>query len=153
MATIKMNELRLPIDGLAGEACARRVEHALGAVAGVSSVLVDAVNGFVTIVYDPARTGLARFASTVDAAGCGTALPNRAVRRLRVKSDGTGHDRATRTPLGRTSPRGVRPTVDECAEAEILQQLIGSAFERVGVPASGCCSEHAASPGTTDRGV
>lgn len=153
MTTIQMNELRLPIDGLAGEACARRIEHALKAVAGVSSTVVNPVNGFASIVYDPARVGLALFERAVHAVGCGTALPDRAVLRLRAKSDGTAHDNVPVPPHGKSS-RATPSITDEGIEPGILQHLIDSALERTEVsaaPSSECCPKHADTMRRTDH--
>lgn len=152
MATIKLNEVRLRIHGLAGAACARHVENALRTVVGVSSTLVNPVSGHATVVYDPARARLSSLEAAIHRVGCGTARPGRAVLRVRTAED--PQLRAAAAPCIDETALPIGDMSDAVAEAGILQQLISSAMERVGepdAPVNGSCPGRGASTGATDR--
>ena len=53
-ATQTATETRLPITGMTCASCVRRVEKALGKVAGVSGATVNLATEKATVTYDPA---------------------------------------------------------------------------------------------------
>jgi copper chaperone CopZ len=145
--TEKMNEVRLPISGLAAPACAGHVEETLNAVWGVSSVSVNATRGHATIVYDPARVGLNALEAAIRQGGCGAAQSHRAVLRI-------GADRSSSAAVADRAPASLEMAADDIAETGILNALITSAVERVGAPdalVNGSCPGRGAGRGATDR--
>jgi copper chaperone CopZ len=150
--TKKMNEVRLPISGLAIPGCARRVEDALRTVVGVSGVEVDPMNGQANIIFDPARVQLRLLEAAIHGVGCGTARPDRAVLRMRSTED--AQPRATPQPCNDENPVSIAAISGVTAEDGILQRLITAAVERVGepaIPVDGSCPSRGASKGTIDR--
>lgn len=149
MTTTRLNEIRIPIRGLAGSRCANRVKEALDTVIGVWTTIINSARGYATIIYDPARAGLASLSHTIRQAGCGQARPQRAVLRLHSK----------KSEFRRTLPA---PFVDEgnaktnayldTRDSEILQHLIASAVERVAEapapPGASCPERHASTEAT-----
>jgi copper chaperone CopZ len=137
----KMNEVRLPISGLAAR-CTGHVEEVLNATSGVSSALVSVIRGHVTVVYDPTRVGLEDLEAAIRRGGCGTAQSHRAVLRI-------GADRPS-AAVADEAPASPEMAADDVAETGILNALITSAVERVGAPdalGNGSCPAQ----GTTDR--
>src|SRR5687767_9167346 len=65
------SEARLPITGMTCASCVRRVEKALGKVAGVSEANVNLATEKATVAYDPALVTVDALTSAVEKAGYG----------------------------------------------------------------------------------
>lgn len=59
------------INGMACENCAGRVEKALGALPGVSEVIVDLAAKTATVTYEPSRTDMKIMAAAIEDLGHG----------------------------------------------------------------------------------
>ncbi|MBI4271806.1 MAG: copper-translocating P-type ATPase [Candidatus Rokubacteria bacterium] len=68
-------EITAPVRGMHCAACVGKVEHALGAVAGVESASVNLATERATIAFDPAQTDFERLRAAVEAAGYELAAP------------------------------------------------------------------------------
>ncbi|MEO6270726.1 MAG: heavy metal translocating P-type ATPase metal-binding domain-containing protein, partial [Lautropia sp.] len=64
-----LNEVMLLVDGVRCAACVGLIERALGSVAGVSTVQVNATARRARVVFDPRRTGLPQVLQTLSRAG------------------------------------------------------------------------------------
>ena len=59
-------EVMLPIGGMTCASCVRRVERALGKVAGVESAAVNLATERATVKYDPAQVDLPKLRAAVE---------------------------------------------------------------------------------------
>lgn len=144
MTTTRLNEIRIPIRGLAGPRCANRVKGALDTVIGVRTTIIDVARGYATVIYDPARAGLTSLGHAIRQAGCGQARPQRAVLRLHSKKSEVR--RTLPAPFVDKGNPGTNAYLDT-ADCGILQDLITSAVERVAEapapPDASCPERHA----------
>lgn len=64
-----LNRTRIPIEGMACRACAKRVRKTLERMPGVNAAEVDLKGELATVSYDPARADEVAMAERIRAAG------------------------------------------------------------------------------------
>jgi copper chaperone CopZ len=73
-----MTALAIPVDGMACEKCASRVQRTLVAIDGVGDAVVSLEQKRVVVHFDPHRTSPATLVTAIDGAGFKAGAPSEA---------------------------------------------------------------------------